>query len=120
MSAPTRIETDLFESAQQYGALTSRSAAQQVNHWARIGRALEFAPGVSQRRIVEVLVGAGHYDDLSDEEQAIVRVEWAERTEARRRSLNFAAEFAAVGRSYAELDEFGVVVVREPGEPTAR
>lgn len=114
MSAPTRIDDDLFAAAQQIGPLQSRSAAQQVNHWARIGRALETANGVSQRRVNEVLAGSRDYDDLSDEEQAFIRAEWAERIESTRNSLNLAAEFAAAGRSYVELDADGNVVRRDP------
>ena len=36
-----RVGAELFRLAQQQGALMSRSAAQQVEHWARIGAALE-------------------------------------------------------------------------------
>lgn len=112
MSAPTRIDDDLFDAAQRTAHLQSRSAAQQVNHWARVGRALEAARGVSHRRITDVLAGARHYDDLSDEEQAVVRAEWAERTQATISDLNLAAEFTTEGRSYVELDATGAVVRR--------
>lgn len=118
MSAPTRIDDDLFEAAQQMGPLQSRSAAQQVNHWARIGRALETAKGVSHRRVSEVLAGSRDYDELSDEEQAIIRAEWAERIELTRNRLNLADEFTAVGRSYVELDADGRVVRRNPAATT--
>ncbi|MGI8947595.1 MAG: TA system antitoxin ParD family protein [Ornithinimicrobium sp.] len=40
----------------------SRSAAQQINHWARIGRELEASGKVSQRDIEAVLAGDGSYD----------------------------------------------------------
>lgn len=36
-----RVSTDLFEQALRQGAVVSRSAAQQVEHWARLGAALE-------------------------------------------------------------------------------
>jgi len=41
-----RISAALFEQAQRQGELMCRSAAQQVEHWARLGAALE-AEGVS-------------------------------------------------------------------------
>ena len=41
-----RVGAELFALAQQQGALMSRSAAQQVEHWARLGVALE-ATGLS-------------------------------------------------------------------------
>lgn len=36
-----RISSDLFVSAHEEAQLMSRSAAQQLEHWARLGRAME-------------------------------------------------------------------------------
>lgn len=116
MSAtPTRIEADLYDSAKSVGAVMSRSAAQQVNHWARIGRELEASEEISQKAIAEVLAGAGSYDELSGREKAIVRAEWDERAAAARLDLNFEAEFRAAGLSWVESDETGRAVVRNAG-----
>ncbi len=112
-ATPTRIESDLYESAKSVGALMSRSAAQQVNHWARIGRELESADGVSQREIAQVLAGAGSYDALSAREKAVVRAEWDERITAARLDLNFEDEFTAAGIGWVEADDDGAVVVRD-------
>jgi len=49
-----RIGAELFRTAQEQGTLMSRSAAQQVEHWARIGAALE-ASGVSVAQLSELL-----------------------------------------------------------------
>ncbi len=38
-----RVGAELFSCAQEHGALMSRSAAQQIEHWARMGEALERA-----------------------------------------------------------------------------
>ena len=111
-STPTRIDDELFEDAKAVGSLMSRSAAQQIAHWAKIGRELEAAGSVSTRAIAEVLAQRSSYDALTDEEQAIVRAEWAERIEARRAALDLPSEFAAEGRSWVELDEAGQVVKR--------
>lgn len=118
-SPPTRIDGDLYESARLAAAAYSRSTAQQITHWARIGRELEAAPAVSQRAIGEVLAGARSYDSLTDKEQAIVRAEWAERIEARRVGLDLEARFAAEGRPYAVLDEHGEVVVIDGADESA-
>ena len=37
---PTRFAADLFESAQVEGDHESRSAKQQLDHWARVGRSV--------------------------------------------------------------------------------
>ena len=51
-----RIGTQLFEEARRLGELMSRSAAQQVEHWARLGAALE-ATGLSVAEVAELLHG---------------------------------------------------------------
>jgi hypothetical protein len=45
-SNSVRISAALFEQAQRQGHLMCRSAAQQIEHWARLGAALE-AEGAS-------------------------------------------------------------------------
>lgn len=114
-TSPTRVNEDLFASAQLVGSLMDRSAAQQISHWARIGREIECGASISHRAIVDVLTKRTSYDQLTTEEQAIVRAEWSERMEARRAELNLGETLARKGRSYAELDEDGQVVVRARG-----
>jgi hypothetical protein len=117
-TSPTRIDDDLFASAKAVGEVMSRSASQQVSHWARIGRELEAAASVSQRAVAEVLAGEGSYDRLTAEGQAVVRAEWSERLDARIASLDLARSFADGGRSYVELDDDGNVVrIAAPGDP---
>jgi hypothetical protein len=89
-----------------------RSASQQVQHWARIGREVEEA-GMAAGEAAEVLAGARSYDDLDARQQAMVRAEWQERIEARLDALDL-AELEAAGESYVEVDDDGNVVVREP------
>jgi hypothetical protein len=114
-TSPARIDDDLFASAKLAGAVQSRSAAQQVAHWARIGREVEASNSISARAIAEALSGSRPYDDLDAKEQAVVRAEWATRMDDRRASLDLAAAFAAEGRSWVELDEHGDVVERAAG-----
>ena len=49
-----RVGTELFAAAQREGAVMSRSAAQQIEHWARVGAALE-AVGRSVAEVAELL-----------------------------------------------------------------
>lgn len=113
-TSPTRIDDDLYASAKIVGPLMSRSAAQQIAHWARIGREIEAADSVSQRAVAEVLAARRDYDRLNAYEQAVVRSEWAERMETRRAELDLAREFSDRGRSYVELDDDDEVVRRDP------
>lgn len=109
---PTRVDGDLYEAAQQVGAAASRSAAQQISHWARIGRELEASPRVSARDIQRVLAGEARYDNLTEAEQARVRVEWDEQFSARVASLDLAAEFTERRRPWSEAGADGEAVVR--------
>ena len=111
---PTRIDDDLFAAAKVSAPDMSRSASQQINHWARIGRELEAAQGVTLHRIREVLAGKAPYDQLDDEGQAVVRAMWAELIEDVRSDLDLAGEFTVEGRTYVELDDEGQVVRRAP------
>ena len=111
-SAPTRIDEDVTSAAKVAAELFSRSTAQQVNHWARIGRELESSASISQRDIAEVLAGRASYDELSAREQAVVRAEWSERMTALRESLDLAAEFSAAGESWTEAGADGAPVKR--------
>lgn len=94
---PTRVDGDLFDAAKSVGAIASRSAAQQISHWARIGREVEASPATSLRDIQRVLAGETDYDSLGERGQAVVRASWDEQMADRRESLDLAAEFAQAG-----------------------
>lgn len=109
-TSPARIDDDLYASAKLAGSVQSRSAAQQVVHWARIGREIEASASITQKDIAEVLAGSRSYDTLSAKEQAVVRAEWSARMDTRLEAVNLAEQFAATGRTWVELDDDGVVV----------
>ncbi|GAA1706190.1 ParD-like family protein [Microbacterium sediminicola] len=113
---PTRVDGELFEAARAAGATASRSAAQQLAHWARLGRELEASPTASLVDIRRVLEGRGSYDDLGEHEQAVVRNTWDEEIQKRRAALNLARRFQEQGRTWSEVDDDGQVVTR--GENT--
>lgn len=112
---PMRIDGDVFDAARAVGAVASRSAAQQIAHWARIGRELEASPGTSQRDIQRVLSGDAAYDDLGERGQAVVRAIWDEELTNRQARLDLAAEFTRAGRSWTDADEHGGIVPRGGG-----
>lgn len=51
-----RVGEELFTAAREEGALMSRSAAQQIEHWARLGAALE-ASGLTVGQAASLLQG---------------------------------------------------------------
>jgi ParD-like antitoxin of type II ParDE toxin-antitoxin system len=120
-TSPARIEDELYASAKLAGDALSRSASQQIAHWARIGREIQASASISHREIADVLAGRGSYDRLDPKEQAIVRAEWAQRMAVYRERLDLTDRFVADGRSWVELDDDGRVVERDrPTEPAVR
>ena len=109
---PTRIDGDLFAAAKSSGAVNSRSAAQQLAHWARIGREFEASSGVAQRDVEAVLAGDGSYDALQEREQAIVRATWDEQVAGRLSSLDLEKKFRAADVGWVEADDEGNLVTR--------
>lgn len=49
-----RVGAEIFDAAREQGALMSRSAAQQIEHWARMGAALE-ASGLTVAQVAQLL-----------------------------------------------------------------
>ena len=86
---PTRFAADLFESAQVEGARESRSAKQQLDHWARVGRSVSMHQTTARRRIEAVLAGEIGLDELSDEERVVANAEIDTAIEERANSISF-------------------------------
>lgn len=57
-SNSVRIEANLFEAARAEGALQSRSTAQQIEHWAKLGAALESC-GLTVGQVASLLRSSG-------------------------------------------------------------
>ena len=64
MSRSIWVSDALFESATADGKFHSRSAAQQVEHWARLGRALEAAGLTVEAAASRPTKGAGEKEAL--------------------------------------------------------
>src|SRR5690242_10983868 len=114
-TVPTRVDWALFDAAKTVGETQSRSAAQQLDHWARIGRALEASPATTHEAIARVLAGQEPYDALGHVEQAVVRVVWEEQIADRAAALDLEEHLRAEGRPWAEADVDGNLVMRDPG-----
>jgi hypothetical protein len=92
---PARIDRVLLEAAKAVGTLHGRSAAQQLDHWARLGRELEASPAVTHGEIARVLDGQASYDTLTDPAQVFVRVSWNQQMTERVDTLDFADRLRA-------------------------
>lgn len=118
-AAPIRLDRELAAAARDAAQTMSRSVAEQVSHWARLGRELERSPQVSVAQVQAVLRGDAPYDGLGVQEQAVVRTHWDESLAATLATLNLADAFAAEGHRYAELGEDGRIQVTGPAPEPA-
>lgn len=53
-----RVSQEIAESARQHAALYRRSAGEQLEHWARLGRAVEASPDFSTLQIAKMLTAS--------------------------------------------------------------
>ena len=113
-TTPIRLDRELDTAARDAARLMSRSVAEQVSHWARIGREIERSPEISLSAVRDVLAGREHYDRLRPPEQALVRTAWNEQLAEGLAALDLSRVFSAEGHRYAELDDNGEIRVITP------
>jgi len=112
--ASIKLPQDLVEQARREGAVFSRSISGQVEHWARLGQALEAAPGFTLDRVRAALEGKFDPADLSEDEWTIFDDmafnSLAQPTDAER------AAYAAIGAEPGAvgMDENDNIVRRRP------
>src|ERR1700744_3580410 len=73
----TRSAADLMDSAAVEGARQSRSAKQQLDHWARVGRAVSSQQTAARRRGESAPAGGLGLRELSVEEGVVFNAEIA-------------------------------------------
>jgi len=69
-TASLRLDGDLVARAKIIGSAQSRSAAKQIEHWAKIGKIMEDNPDLSYEFVEEVLIAkaelkAGDVEDYT-------------------------------------------------------
>ena len=119
---PTRVDDEVYADATATGQEMGRSVAKQLSHWARIGRELEATAVMTtrRRRMEAVLAGDGEYDELTGDEQALVRTNWSERITELAGQVDVGAAKQAAGLPYVTLDADGEVVKVHPDGTTEK
>jgi hypothetical protein len=69
MAQSIKLSDDVVNIVRSAAEVHGRSVAGQAEHWLRLGRAIERAPGFDYRRVTEALAGKADVDALSFEEQ---------------------------------------------------
>jgi hypothetical protein len=111
---PTRVARDLLDAAAAEGKRESRSAKQQLDHWARVGRSVSLLQTASRRRIDAVLTGALPMAALRPDERTVVNAELDAAISARAQSLSFGDVLAHEGVTTVALDEHGALIQYHP------
>ena len=75
---------------------------------------MELGSSTSQKSVAQVLSGRRSYDDLTVDEQAVVRAEWSELIHSRLAGLDLVSEFAEQGETYIDMDDQGRLVRHQP------
>ena len=106
----TRVAADLFEAAAVEGARQRRSAKQQLDHWARIGRAVSTQHTASRRRVEAALAGEIDVDALNIEEGVVFNAETAAAVEEKLAHTNYGAVLASRGITTVTLGDDGRII----------
>jgi hypothetical protein len=110
----TRVAADLLESAAAEGARQSRSAKQQLDHWARVGRAVSSQQTAARRRVESALVGELDLQGLSAEEGVVFNAEIAAAIQEDLAKSNYGAVLADRGVTTVALNDEGDIVEHRP------
>ena len=110
----TRVAADLMDSAAAEGARQSRSAKQQLDHWARVGREVSSQQTAARRRVEAALTGELELRELSVEEGAVFNAEIAAAIQENLAESNYGELLAERGVTTVALDENGDIVEHRP------
>lgn len=115
----TRVAADLMDSAAVEGARQSRSAKQQLDHWARVGRAVSSHQSASRRRVEAAMAGDLELGELDDVEAVVFNGEISAAIEESLARTDYGAELSARGITLVALDDDGEMVEYPPDGGTA-
>jgi hypothetical protein len=115
----TRVAADLMDSAAVEGARQSRSAKQQLDHWARVGRAVSSQQTAARQRVEAALKGELELRELSAEEGAVFNAEVAAAIQENLAETNYGDILAGRGVTTVALDDHGDIIEHRPDGTSA-
>ncbi len=115
----TRVAADLLEAAAAEGVRQSRSAKQQLDHWARVGREVSSQHSAARRRVEAALTGDIALDDLTIEEGVVFNAEITAAIEERLAGTHYGNQLAAQGITTVAVDEDGQIIEYRPDGTSA-
>lgn len=115
----TRIAADLMDSAAAEGARQSRSAKQQLDHWARVGRAVSSHQTAARRRVEAALAGDLDTSRLTDDEGLVFNAEITAAIDESLAAADYGAALSARGITTVALNDHGDIVEYRPDGTTS-
>ena len=116
---PTLVAADLMDAASVVGARQSRSAKQQLDHWARVGRAVSAQKLAARRRVEAALAGEFDERELRAEERVVFNAEIDANIAGAARAIGFGEVLTARGVATVALDEQGRLTRYHPDGTTS-
>lgn len=117
---PTRVAADLMDSAAVEGARQSRSAKQQLDHWARVGRAVSATQSAARQRVEAALAGTLPLSELTVEEGITFNAEVAARLQESLRTTSLGAVLRASTQiATVAIDDHGRLIEHRPDGTSA-
>jgi hypothetical protein len=110
----TRFAADLLDSAAAEGARQSRSAKQQLDHWARVGREVSSQHTAARRRVEAALTGDLELRELNVEEGVVFNAEIAAAIQEKLAESNYGEVLAKRGITTVSLNDSGEIVEHHP------
>ena len=115
----TRVSKSLFLAAQEAAPANHRSAREQLEHWAAVGRAITDTESVGLKRLEAAMRGELGREDLNSAEASAFDAEVEAGILSDLEELDFADEMNKRGYRAVALDENGVLTEYLP-EGTTR
>lgn len=110
----TRFAADLVDSAAAEGARQRRSAKQQLDHWARVGRAVSSQHSAARQRVEAALAGDLDPGTLGAEEGVVFNAEIDAETQHSLAVTDYGATLARRGIVTVALNDAGQIVEHRP------
>ena len=115
----TRVAADLLDSAAAEGARQSRSAKQQLDHWARVGRVVSSHQTAARRRVQAALAGDLDTHLLSEDEGLVFNAEISAAIEESLATAHYGDLPARLGITTVALNDDGAIVEYRPDGTTS-
>lgn len=114
----TRVAVDLLEAAETEASRESRSAREQLDHWARLGMHLSVRSTAARRRIERAVSGELPLSNLTSAERDVANAELSVAISEEANRISFADRLAAEGVTTVGSNEDGELVERRPDGTT--